>query len=54
MRTSFVDGPRALKTLYFHFCKVMKNKNNNWIFAKNFARNCEKKIILGTSDAIGQ
>ena len=39
---------RALKTLYFHFCKFTKI---NWDdFAKNFARNCENKIILGTSE----
>ena len=40
---------RALKTLYFYFCKVIK-KLIERIFAKNFARNYEKKI-LGTSDA---
>ena len=35
---------RALKTLYFYFCKVIKRfKKNEIIFAKNFARNCEKK-----------
>ena len=41
---------RALKTLYSHFCNCIKR----WIervFAKNFARFYEKKIILGTSDA---
>ena len=40
-------GLRALKTLYF--CKVIKKIER--IFAKNFAKNYEKKIILGTSDA---
>ena len=43
---------RALKTLYFYLCKIIKHKKKNGtIFAKNFARNHEKKIILGTSDA---
>ena len=41
-------GLRALET--FYFCKVMK-KNIEMIFAKNFAKNYQKKIILGTSDA---
>ena len=43
---------RALKTLYFYFFKVIKKikKLIERIFAKNFARNYEKKIILGTSD----
>ena len=40
----------ALKTLYFYFCKFIKKKIET-IFVKNFARNYEKKIILGTSDA---
>ena len=44
---------RALRTLYFYFCKFIKKieKLIETMFAKNFARNCEKKIILGTSDA---
>ena len=43
---------RALKTLYSYFCKVKKKKKKmETIFAKNFARNYEKKIMLGTSDA---
>ena len=33
-------GLRAFKTLYFYFCKVIKIER---IFAKNFARNYEKK-----------
>ena len=33
-------GLRALKTLYFYFCKVIKKIER--IFAKNFARNYEK------------
>ena len=37
-------GLRALKTLYFYFCKVVKK-----LIVKNFARNYEKKIILGTA-----
>jgi hypothetical protein len=41
---------RALKTPYFYFCNFIKKKIE-MIFAKNFARNHEKKIILGTSDA---
>ena len=40
---------RALKTLYFYFCKFIKKKIET-VFAKNFARNYEKKKILGTSD----
>ena len=37
---------RALKTLYFHFCKI------NWNdFCKEFCKKLWKKIILGTSDA---
>jgi hypothetical protein len=49
-------GLRALKTLYFYFCRFIKKieKKIEKIFAKNFAknfaRNYEKKIILGTSD----
>ena len=44
---------RALKTLYFHFCNFIKKieKLIERVFAKNFARFYEKKIILGTSDA---
>jgi Uri superfamily endonuclease len=43
---------RALKTLYFYFCKFIKEiKEIETIFANNFARNYEKIIILGTSDA---
>ena len=43
---------RVLKTLYFHFCKIVKkNKNKLKQFAKNFVRNYKKKMILGTSDA---
>ena len=38
----------ALKTLYF--CKVIK-KLIERIFAKIFASNYEKRIILGTSEA---
>ena len=34
-------GLRALKTLYFYFCKVIKNLIER-IFANNFARNYEK------------
>ena len=34
-------GLRALKTLYFYFCKVIKKKIER-IFSKNFARNYEK------------
>ena len=41
-------GLRALKTLYFDFCKVIK-KIIERIIAKNFARN-DEKMILGTSD----
>ena len=43
---------RALKILYFYFCKVIKNKKKiiERIFAKNFVRNMKKKIILGTSN----
>ena len=42
-------GLRALKTLIFIFVKFKKKIER--IFAKNFARNYKKKIILGTSDA---
>ena len=46
----FFHRLRALKTLYFHFCNFVKNKN--WKgFCEEFARFYEKKIILGTSDA---
>ena len=38
----------ALKTLYFYYKKIKEIIET--IFAKNFARNDEKKI-LGTSDA---
>ena len=36
---------RALKTLYFYFCNFIKKirKKIERIFAKNFARNHEKK-----------
>ena len=42
----------GLKTLYFHFCSIIKKieKKNERVVAKNFARLYEKKI-LGTSDA---
>ena len=40
-------GLGAFKTLYF--CKVLEKIER--IFAENFARNYEKKILLGTSDA---
>ena len=30
------DGPRALKIVYFYFCRI---------FANNFARNYEKKCL---------
>ena len=35
----------ALKTLYFHFCNFIKEmkKKIERVFAKNFARSCEKK-----------
>ena len=36
------------KLFISYFCKVIKKIER--IFAKNFARNYEKKIILGTSD----
>ena len=43
-------GLSALKTLYFYFCKVMKNKN--WKDScKEFCKKLWKKI-LGTSDTI--
>ena len=41
---------RALKILHLYFCKFIKKINWN-IFSKNFARNHEKIIILGASDA---
>ena len=42
---------RALKTLYFYICKVMKNKKINWKdFCKEFRKNLWKKKILETSD----
>ena len=34
-------GLRALKTLYFHLCKVIYKKSER-IFVKNFSRNYEK------------
>ena len=41
----------ALKTLYFYFFNFIENKKKiERSFAKNFARNLGKKIILGTSD----
>ena len=43
-------GVRALKTFYFYFCKVIR-KIVDRISEKNFARNYENRIILGTSDA---
>ena len=44
---------RALKTLYFCFCRFITKIKNiiETIFAKNLASNYEKKIRLGTSDA---
>ena len=36
---------------FCNFIKKSKEKKIERIFAKNFARNHEKKIILGTSDA---
>ena len=39
----------ALKTLYTYFYKVIKKIER--IFAKNFARDYKKKIILGSSEA---
>ena len=44
---------RALKDLYFYFCKFIKKNQKiiETIFAKNFARFYEKEIMLGTSDA---
>ena len=46
-------GLRALKTLYFYFCKVIKKiKKVNWKdFCKEFCKKLWKNIILGTSDA---
>ena len=42
---------RVLKTLYFYFFNFIENKKKiERSFAKNFARNLGKKIILGTSD----
>ena len=42
-------GPRALKTLYFYFCKVIKKIN--WKdFCKEFRKKLWKKIIHGTLD----
>jgi hypothetical protein len=41
----FTYGLRVLKTLYFYFCKSIK-KIIERIFAKNFARNHEKKKYL--------
>ena len=40
---------RALKTLYFYFCKVLKKlKKINWKdFCKEFCKKLWKKIILG-------
>ena len=43
------DRLRALKILYFYYKKIEKLFET--IFAKNFARKYETKIILGTSDA---
>ena len=37
-------GLRALKTLYFYFCKVIKNKKINWKdFCKEFCKKLWKK-----------
>ena len=46
-------GFMALKTLYFYFCKFIKKYFKiNWKdFCKEFCRNYEKIIILGTTDA---
>jgi hypothetical protein len=42
-------GLRALKTLYFYFCKFIKK---NWTdFCQEFCNKLWKKIILGTSFA---
>ena len=42
------DVPHSgvLKTLYFYLCKLIET-----IFAKNHAKNNEKRILLETSDA---
>ena len=48
----FIDLGNS-KLFFLYFCNFIK-KIRKWIervFAKNFARNQEKKIILGTSDA---
>ena len=41
------DRLMALKTVYLYFCKfIKKNRRTNWtIFAMNFARSYEKKIL---------
>ena len=45
----FYYGLKALKTLYFIFYQSIKKIET--IFAKNFERNFEKKIILGPLNA---
>ena len=46
-------GLRALKTLYFYFCKVIKKFEKNKLkrFLQRILQEIMKEIILGTSDA---
>ena len=42
---------RALKTLYFNFCKIIESMTKNWKgFCKEFWKKSWNKIILRTSD----